>query len=78
VGNKEESEPSNMIELSNVCNKPVGAFYERLENRFHLITLEDQETECSIWRCFKTLFKTHDVRFVKIFQIQMIGEKNVY
>jgi hypothetical protein len=74
-GNKEESEPNDMMELINICHKPVGAFYDRLRDRFHLIIFEDQETECSIWRCFKMLFKTQDIRFMRTFQMQMVGEK---
>jgi hypothetical protein len=63
-GNKEESKPNNMIELVNMSHKPVGAFYDRLKDSFHLLVIEARETEYSIWCSFK-----------RIFQIQMMGEK---
>jgi hypothetical protein len=42
-GNKVESEP-NRMELINMSHKPIGAFNDRLENRFNLIPFEEQES----------------------------------
>jgi hypothetical protein len=44
-GNKEENEPNDMIELANMDHRPIGAFYDRLKDRFHLFVIKDQETE---------------------------------
>jgi hypothetical protein len=74
-GNKEERIPNDIVELMNISHKPIGAFYDRLKDRFHLFVIKAQGTERSIWCSFKMLFKTHDVSFKRIFQIQMMGEK---
>jgi hypothetical protein len=71
-GNKEEREPNDIME---VLAASTGAFYDRLKDRFHLFVIKAQETERSIWCNFKMLFKTHDVSFKRVFQIQMMGRE---